>query len=86
MSHLVAGEKTSGLEWKKRRVASFVVLWIIRLSKTRLHGLKQGDEIIFNEDHILTVHDIHRHELVAGMDEADLKELAQWVGQIRRQG
>ena len=56
------------------------------LVETRLHGLKQGDEIIFNEDHILTVHDIHRHELVAGMDEADLKELAQWVGQIRRQG
>lgn len=54
------------------------------LIETRLHGLKQNDEIIFNEDHILTVHDIHRQELVSGMDVADLKELAQWVGQIRR--
>jgi len=56
------------------------------LVETRLHGLKQGDEIIFNEDHILTVHDIHRQELVSGMDMADLKELAQWVGQIHHRG
>ena len=54
------------------------------LVETRLHGLKQGDQIIFHEDHILAVHDIHRQELVAGMDVDDMKELAQWVGQIRR--
>jgi len=53
------------------------------LVEARLHGLNQGDEIVFHEDHILAVHDIHRQELVAGMDVADLKELAQWVGQMR---
>lgn len=56
------------------------------LVETRLHGLKQGDELVFHEDHILAVHDIHRQELVAGLDVADLKELAQWVGQMRRTG
>lgn len=53
------------------------------LVEARLHGLKQGDEIVFHEDHILAVHDIHRQELVLGMDVGDLKELAQWVGQMR---
>lgn len=54
------------------------------LVESRLHGLTQGDEIVFTEDHILAVHDIHRQELVADMDVADLKELAQWIGQMRR--
>ena len=49
------------------------------LAEARLHGLDQGAEIIFHEDHILAVHDIHRQELVVGMDEADLKELTQWM-------
>ena len=49
------------------------------LAEARLHGLNQGVEIIFHEDHILAVHDIHRQELVVGMDEADLKELTQWM-------
>jgi len=53
------------------------------LVETRLHGLKQGDEIVFYEDHILAVHDVHRQELVSGMDESDLKELAQWIGSLR---
>ena len=50
------------------------------LYEARLHGLHQGDEIVFHEDHILHVHNIHRQELVLGMDEVDLKELAQWLG------
>lgn len=54
------------------------------LVEARLHGLNQGDEIIFHEDHILAVHDIHRQELVSEMDAADLKELAQWLGSFRR--
>lgn len=56
------------------------------LVEARLHGLNPGDAIVFHEDHILAVHDIHRHELVAGMDAVDLKELAQWVGELRRRG
>lgn len=50
------------------------------LVETRLHGLQQGDEIAFHADHILAVHDVHRQELVEGMEVADLKELAQWLG------
>ncbi len=53
------------------------------LYEARLHGLHQGDEVIFHEDHILAVHDVHRQELVLGMDADDLKELAQWLGSLR---
>ncbi len=53
------------------------------LAEARLHGLTQCDQIFFHEEHILAVHDVHRNELVAGMDVADLKELARWVGQLR---
>ena len=55
------------------------------LVESRLHGLNQGEEIFFHEDHILAVHDIHRLELVTGMDEVDLKELAQWLSRIVRE-
>ncbi len=55
------------------------------LVESRLHGLSQGDDIAFHEDHILAVHGIHRQDLVAGMDAVDLKELAQWLGKMRRQ-
>lgn len=49
------------------------------LYEARLHGLQSGDEVVFHADHILHVHDIHRQDLVLGMDEADLKELAAWL-------
>ena len=32
----------------------------------------------------LRVHNIHRPELVAGMDEADLNELTMWLAEYRR--
>lgn len=54
------------------------------LVEARLHKLKQGDEIIFHADHILAIHDIHRQELVVGMNVADLKELTQWLAECRR--
>jgi hypothetical protein len=50
------------------------------LYETRLHELNQGDEIVFHQDHILAVHGIHRHQLLTGMNAADLKDLAQWLG------
>jgi hypothetical protein len=53
------------------------------LVESRLHALNQGDEIYFQEDHILAIHDIHRRELVIGMDEQDLKEIAQWLASLR---
>lgn len=49
------------------------------LYEARLHELQQGDEIVFHKNHILAVHGIHREEMVLGMDEADLRELAQWI-------
>jgi hypothetical protein len=51
------------------------------LVESRLHGIQFGDEIVFHEDHILAVHDIHRRQLVAGMNAQDLKEFAQWLGE-----
>lgn len=56
------------------------------LVEARLHGIGKGDEIVFCDDHILAVHDIHREEIVLGMDVSDLKELTQWVGEMRRKG
>jgi hypothetical protein len=53
------------------------------LYEARLHEIHQGDKIVFHEDHILAVHDSHRQELVLGMDEDDLKQLAQWLGSMR---
>ena len=53
------------------------------LYEARLHGLHQGNEIVIHGDHILHVHDTHRQELVYGMGEADLKELAEWLGSHR---
>lgn len=50
------------------------------LYEARLHGLHQGDEIVFHEDHVLAVHSVHRQELVSRMDAADLEELVQWLG------
>ncbi len=55
------------------------------LVEARLHGLNEGDEIDFHEDHVLAVHDIHRLEFVAGMHEADLRELAQWLSRTIRE-
>jgi hypothetical protein len=49
------------------------------LVESRLHGLQQGDELLFHEDHILAVHCIHRQELVLGMGPTELKELARWL-------
>jgi len=56
------------------------------LAEARLHGLNQGDEIVFHEDQILAVHDVHRQELVAGMDQCDIKELTQWLASLRGSG
>lgn len=55
------------------------------LAESRLHGLNQGDSVVFHQNHILAVHDIHRQELVGAMDAAALKELAQWLSELRGQ-
>lgn len=53
------------------------------LVEARLHGLNLGDEIVLHEDHILAVHEIHRWDLVSGMNEPDLTELAKWLAEGR---
>lgn len=50
------------------------------LYEARLHGIKQGDEVLFHTDQILAIHSIHRQDLVLSMEAADLKTLAQWLG------
>ena len=52
------------------------------LYEARLHGVRQEDSILFHQSHILAVHDIHRQQIVQGMDAVDLKELAQWLGSL----
>ena len=51
------------------------------LVEARLHELHQGDAIYFHEDHILAVHGIHRQELLMRMGVADMKVLAEWLGE-----
>lgn len=53
------------------------------LYEARLHGVTEGDTILFHADHILAVHPTHREEMVLGMDAADLKELATWLASQR---
>ena len=50
------------------------------LYESRLHGLNEGDSLLFHADHLLAVHSIHRRETVLKMDAAELKQLAQWLG------
>ena len=49
------------------------------LVEARLHELQRGSPILFQPDHILAVHGVHREELVLGMEIAELKELADWI-------
>ncbi|QDU97550.1 hypothetical protein [Lignipirellula cremea] len=58
--------------------AGVVDNWLV---ESRLHGLQQGDTILFRDDHLLAVHGSHRLQLVAQMDDADLKRLAEWLGE-----
>lgn len=51
------------------------------LAEARLHGLGFGSSVVFHSDHILAVHGSHRLDLVSGMDAADLKTLAVWLGE-----
>lgn len=50
------------------------------LYEAKLHGIKQGDEVLFHADHLLAIHNIHRQDIVLSMEADDLKVLAQWLG------
>ncbi len=49
------------------------------LYESRLHGLDEGDRLLFHSDHILAVHSVHRRETVLKLDPNELKQLAQWL-------
>lgn len=84
MFHLVAWGEDFWVRVTERSGSFFRGVVDNPLVEARLHGRNHGDEIVFLEDHILAVHDVHRQELVAEMNVDDLKELAQWVGELRR--
>ena len=47
------------------------------LYESRLHGLNEGDEITFHEDHILAVHGSHSQEIWLSMNEEELLEFGE---------
>lgn len=51
------------------------------LHESRLHQLHFGDTIAFHANHVLAIHPSHRQELVLGMNDKDLRELVDWLGQ-----
>lgn len=63
----------------KRDDSYFIGIVDNHLAEARMHGLEIGKEIVFHEDHILAVHDVHRREIVFGMEVSELKELAHWL-------
>ena len=54
------------------------------LYESRLHEVRLGDILYFQEEHILAVHGVHRQEIVLEMDEDELKQLAQWLQAQKR--
>lgn len=49
------------------------------LYESRLHGLNEGDEIVFLEDHLLAVHQCHNEDIFRRMDEAEWQDFRQWL-------
>lgn len=71
------------MKWSCHRVMIDCIAVFRAHNEARLHRVHQGSEITLHEDNISAVHDSHRQELVLGMDENDLKQLARWLGAIR---
>jgi hypothetical protein len=47
--------------------------------EAKLHGLRQGDEIWFHEDHILAVHPIDTKDIMLDMNDGELREFTAWL-------
>jgi len=50
------------------------------LYESRLHGLDEGDHLLFREHHILSIHRIHNEEILLRMNPADFEEIGRWIG------
>jgi hypothetical protein len=51
------------------------------LYETRLHGLARGDEVIFHEDHVLSVHGVHNREMLLRMSNEDFFDFGEWLAE-----
>ena len=49
------------------------------LYESKLHGLDKGDKIVFQEDHILSIHGSHNEEIVIRLNDEDRLEFSQWL-------
>ena len=55
------------------------------LYEARLHGIDQGDEIVFQEAHILSVHAAHNRDIMFRLEDEDCQEFGQWLMDRRDQ-
>lgn len=51
------------------------------LYETRLHNLKLGDVIYFESRHVLAIHPAHRQQMLMEMNEAEIRQLVDWLEQ-----
>ena len=51
------------------------------LYETHLHGLAEGDEVTFHEDHVLSVHAVHNRELLLRMSNNDFFAFGEWLAE-----
>jgi hypothetical protein len=51
------------------------------LYESRLHNLKLGDVIYFESRHVLAIHPSHRQQMLMGMDDSEIRQLVDWLGQ-----
>jgi hypothetical protein len=49
------------------------------LYETKLHGLQEGDEIVFQVDHILSIHSSHNEAIIMRLSEDDRQQFGQWL-------
>ena len=49
------------------------------LYETKLHGLHEGDEIVFQVDHILSIHSSHNEAIMMRLSEDDRQQFSQWL-------
>lgn len=51
------------------------------LYETRLHDLSLGDVIYFESRHVLAIHPIHRQQMLMDMNEAEIRQIVDWLEQ-----
>ena len=49
------------------------------LYETKLHGLSEGDELVFQVDHILSIHSSHNEAMIMRLSDDDREQFGQWL-------